>query len=159
MIEKGVDLMYKFGNSSKQRLATCHPDIVTIMNEVIKVFDFSVLEGLRSDEQQIEYFKTGKSHLDGIKRKSKHQDDGSGLSRAIDIMPYAKGTNAFSGEEKDTRRFYFLAGLVKMAAARLLEEGKISHKIRWGGDWNSNNLFDDQKFDDLPHFELVPVQD
>ena len=36
-----------------------------------------------------------------------------------------------------------------MAAAKLLEEGKISHTIRWGADWNSNDLFDDNLFNDL----------
>lgn len=147
--------MYSFGKNSQLRLSTCHEDIVKICNEVIKVFDFSVLEALRTDQQQMIYFSEGKSKLDGVTKKSKHQDNGSGKSMAIDIMPYARGTNAFSGKEKDLRRFYFLAGLMKMAAVELKKEGKITHDIRWGGDWNSNNLFDDQSFDDLPHFELI----
>jgi peptidoglycan L-alanyl-D-glutamate endopeptidase CwlK len=28
-------------------------------------------------------------------------------------------------------------------------------KIRWGGDWNGDLQFRDEKFKDLPHFELV----
>ena len=147
--------MYRFGNRSRSRLDTCHPDMVMIMEEVIKLYDFSVLEGLRPLEKQQEYFETGRSKLDGVNKKSKHQDDGSGKSRAIDIMPYKKGTNAFSGQEKDQRRFYYLAGLVKATAERLKQEGKISHSIRWGGDWDGDDVYTDQNFDDLPHFELV----
>lgn len=155
--KKEIEAMYNFGNRSRQRLDTCHKDMVLIMEEVIKIYDFSVLEGLRTAEKQLEYFETGRSKLDGVKKKSKHQDDGSGLSRAIDIMPYKKGSNAFSGNKKDIARFYFLAGIVKATTAILLAEGKISHTIRFGGDWNSNDLFDDQNFDDLPHFELKSV--
>jgi peptidoglycan LD-endopeptidase CwlK len=150
--------MYSFGKRSKKRLDTCHPDMVLIMEEVIKIYDFSVLEGLRTAEKQLEYFETGRSKLDGIRKKSKHQDNGSGKSRAIDIMPWKNGTNAFSGKKKDISRFYYLAGLVKAIAYRLLEEGKISHTIRWGGDWDSDDIYTDQNFDDLPHFELRKIK-
>jgi len=146
--------MYSFGKRSRERLDTCHDDIIAIMEEVIKVYDVSVIEGIRTAEKQAEYFETGRSKLDGVHKKSKHQDNGFGKSEAIDIMPYKKGTNAFSGKEKDNRRFYFMMGLVKMAAAKLLEEGKITHDVRFGLDWDSDNIYTDQNFDDLPHFEL-----
>ena len=146
---------YKFSERSRKRLDTCHPDLIAICEEVIKVYDFAVLEGLRTLEKQREYYETGRSKLDGINKKSMHQADENGKSRAVDIMPYKKGTNAFSGKEKDIRRFYYLAGLIKMAAHKLLEEGKISHTIRWGGDWDCDDIYDDQNFDDLPHFELI----
>jgi len=151
--------MYNFGKRSRSRLDTCHPDLIKIMEEAIKVFDFSVLEGIRTTEKQQEYFETGRSKLDGIHKLSKHQDHGDGLSHAIDIMPYKKGANAFSGKQKDKARFYFLAGLIKGIAYRLLEEGKISHTIRWGGDWDSDDIFSDNSFDDLPHVELVKIRD
>lgn len=148
---------YNFGKRSRARLNTCHQDLIKICEEVIKVYDFSVLEGIRTAEKQLEYFETGRSKLDGVKKLSKHQDQGDGLSHAIDLMPYKKGSNAFSGKQKDLARFYYLGGLMKMAAAKLLEEGKISHTLRWGADWNSNDLFDDQNFDDCPHFELKKI--
>jgi peptidoglycan L-alanyl-D-glutamate endopeptidase CwlK len=147
--------MYKFSKKSKSKLSTCHKDIQTIMNEVIKVHDITILEGIRSTEQQQKYFKNGKSQLDGINHKSKHQDDGSGYSRAVDIMPYYKGFNPFTSEN-GPKSFYYLAGLVNGIASILLEEGKISHKIRWGGNWDSDmDFFSDSNFFDLPHFELV----
>lgn len=153
-----IKAKYHFGNTSRTRLATCHRDIITICNEVIRVYDFSVLEGLRPLYKQQEYFQTGRSKLDGVTRKSKHQDDGTGKSRAVDIVPYKRGHNAFSGRAKDNRRFYFLAGLIKMATAKLIAEGKITHDIRFGGDWDSDDIYSDQNFDDLPHFELVSIK-
>lgn len=147
--------MYKFGEASKKRLNTCHPDLILICEEVIKVYDFAVLEGIRTMQQQQEYYSLGRSQLDGVKNKSKHQDNGTGKSMAIDIIPYKKGENIFSGKEKDNRRFYYLAGLMKMTALKLKSEGKITHDLRWGGDWDSDDIYSDQNFDDLPHFELV----
>ena len=149
--------MYTFGKRSRTRLETCHPDIIKIMEEVIKIYDFSVLEGLRTAEQQAEYFETGRSKLDGVNKKSKHQDNGSGKSRAIDIMPWKEGENAFSGKQKDLRRFYYLAGIVKSVAYILLQKGEISHGVIWGGDWDSDDVYTDQNFDDLPHFELRKI--
>lgn len=147
-------MAYSFGNKSQERLDTCHQDIQAILNELIKIYDFSVLEGHRTTETQQHYFATGKSKLDGVTRLSKHQ---SFPSMAVDIMPYKKGTNAFSGNEYDDRRFYMMMGMVKAIAERLYREGKITHKVRFGLDWNSNDLFEDQTFHDLPHFELIEV--
>ena len=152
-------MSYNFGKKSLKNLKTCHSDIQRILQEVIKYYDFSVISGIRTTEEQQALFKDGKSKLDGINKKSKHQGrkDGSGMkvSFAVDLMPYKKGTNAFSGKKKDLARFYFMMGLVKATAMRLLDEGTISHKIRFGMDWNSNDVYTDQSFDDLPHFELV----
>ena len=149
--------MDSYSETSMARLNTCHPDIVTIMMEVIKHYDCSILEGLRTTEKQQEYFNATppRTTLDGIIKKSKHQDDGTGLSRAIDIVPYKKGKKIFSGKEKDNRRFYFLMGMIRAISIKLLEEGKITHKVRFGLDWDSDDVFDDQNFDDMPHFELV----
>jgi peptidoglycan L-alanyl-D-glutamate endopeptidase CwlK len=156
-------MLYKFGKKSKKLLKTCHPDIQLILNEVIKFYDFSVISGLRTTKEQQSLFKAGRSKLDGINKKSKHQgkpdSDGNIVSYAVDIMPYKKGTNAFSGKKKDSARFYFLMGLVKGTAIKLLQEGRISHEVRFGLDWDGDDIFIDQHFDDLPHFELVPLKD
>lgn len=149
--------MYKFGKTSQSRLDTCHNDLQIILNEVIKFYDVSVLEGLRSTKKQQQYFTDGKSKLDGINKLSKHQDHGDGISYAVDIMPYLKGENAFSDSKADINRFYYLAGIMLGVSNMLLAQGKISHRLRWGGDWDSDHSFKDQTFNDLPHFELVKV--
>jgi peptidoglycan L-alanyl-D-glutamate endopeptidase CwlK len=159
--DEDIVMGYNFGKRSRSRLDTCHPDMIAICEEVIKIYDFSVLEGLRTLEKQQEYFETGRSKLDGVNKKSKHQGveiDGKLVSMAVDVMPYAKGTNAFSGKEKDNRRFYFMMGIFEAVANKLLEEGKIHHSIRFGLDWDGDHIYDDQNFDDLPHLELVNVK-
>ena len=153
--------MYRFGRKSKEQLLSCHPDIQLILNEVIKYYDFSILEGIRSTIRQGKLFKEGRSKLDGIKKKSKHQGKKYGnelVSYAVDIMPYKKGTNAFSGKKKDIARFYFLMGMVKAVSKKLLEDGLITHTVRFGLDWDSDDIFTDQNFDDLPHFELRKIK-
>jgi peptidoglycan L-alanyl-D-glutamate endopeptidase CwlK len=150
--------MYSFGRKSKANLSTTHIDIQTILNELIKIYDVSILEGLRTTERQKKLFNDKKSTLDGVLRKSKHQGqviNGKLTSMAVDIMPYKAGTNAFSGKIDDKSRFYYMMGLVKAISAKLLEEGKISHRVRFGLDWDSDDIFSDQSFDDLPHMELV----
>lgn len=144
--------MYTFGRKSKERLETCHPDIQLILNELIRYYDFSVLEGHRSQETQMKYFSEGKSTLDGVNKKSKHQ---SYPSMAVDISPYVKGVNMFT-DERGMVCFYHLAGMVIATAKRLKAEGLISHDIRWGGAWRTElNIFSGSTFFDGPHFELV----
>jgi len=47
------------------------------------------------------------------------------------------------------------AGYVMQRAVSLKEEGKISHALRWGGDWNQNTHIKDEDFKDFGHFELI----
>ena len=144
-------MAYNFGRRSHSKKITCHRDLQLILDEAIKVIDFSILEGARSLETQQEYFAQGKSKLDGVNKKSKHQvSDDEPLSRAVDIAPYPIDWN-------DSLRFAFLAGVMQSVATNLLEENKITHKLRWGGDWDSDNDFKDQTFFDFPHFELIKV--
>lgn len=131
--------MPKFGEQSLKRLDTCDERIQKVLNEVIKHYDFMILEGTRTVEQQQQYYKEGKSKLDGINKKSKHQ---SYTSLAVDIAPYPIDWN-------DSKRFYYLAGLVIATA------NSMGIKLRWGGDWDSDGDFKDNTFNDLPHFELV----
>jgi peptidoglycan L-alanyl-D-glutamate endopeptidase CwlK len=145
-------MSYSFGKRSLENFNTLHPDLQKILGELIMMYDFSIIEGERTLETQQKYFKEGKSKLDGINKKSKHQ---SSPSLAADIMPYKKGTNAFSGSELDNRRFYMMMGMVKAIADRLLIKGEISHRVRFGLDWDGDDTFKDQTFHDLPHVELI----
>lgn len=129
--------MASFGTSSRKKLETCHSDLVAVCELVIETYDFSVLEGHRSDERQEDLFRQGKSKLRA--GQSKHNNK---ISLAVDIAPYPIDWN-------DTSRFYFLAGLMFQASFDL------GVKIRFGGDWNQNFDFSDQTFFDLPHYELV----
>ena len=142
--------MYKFGNTSKSKLAECHQDIQTIMNEAILIsnVDFGIAEGHRTIEKQYQYFKEGKSKIDGINKKGKHNYK---PSLAVDIYPYFN-----SGAKWDNEHLSYLSGLIHAVTEILFKSGKITHKIRWGGNWDMDGIIlIDQSFDDRPHFELV----
>lgn len=148
--------MANFGKRSKEKISMAHPDLGAIHNFVIKYFDHSVYESLRTDEKQLEYFLAGKSKLDPRierKRKSaKHLKQSDGYSHATDSAPYPID---FGRSKQAKARFYMFAGYMFMASEILFDRGEITHKLRWGGDWDSDKKFDDQTFNDLPHFELV----
>lgn len=126
-----------FSRNSLNKLVTCDPKLQQVFAAAIRVYDFTVLHGIRSEEEQNQLFAEGKSKLQYP--KSKHN---SRPSKAIDVAPYPVDFN-------DTKRFYYLAGVVKGIAASL------GIKIRWGGDWDSDGDFKDNTFQDLCHFELV----
>lgn len=129
--------MAKFGNRSLKELQTCSKVLRLILTQAIELYDFSVLKGFRGEQEQNKAYREGKSKLQYP--ESKHNQT---PSRAVDIAPYPI-------DWEDKKRFYYLAGLIKGIAHA---EGV---KIRWGGDWDRDGDFDDQSFNDLPHFELV----
>lgn len=150
--------MYKFGKRSILHYNTLHKDLQLILDELIKIYDVSVIEGVRSEDRQTKLFIEGKSQLDGVVKKSKHQANKDGVSMAVDILPYYKGENAFSGKELDNSRFYFMMGLVKKITIDLIKNKKISHDIRFGLDWDGDNIYNDSNFHDLPHMELISIK-
>lgn len=129
--------MPKFGARSRENLSEVHPRLQEIFNEVIKYYDCSVIEGHRTEEEQNKLYSAGKSKV--IYPHSKHNKY---PSEAADVVPYPV-------DWSDTKRFYHFAGFVKGIAASL------GYKIRWGGDWDSDNDLGDQTFFDLPHFEII----
>lgn len=144
--------MYEFGETSKQKLATCHQDLQMIMGLAIMVskVDFGIAEGYRSLEKQMQYFREGKSKIDGVKVKGKHN---SMPSLAVDIYPFVNGKALWEDEHLS-----YLAGVIESVAQTLLRDGDIHHRIRWGGNWDMDGeLLIDQSFDDRPHFELVNI--
>jgi len=129
--------MPKFSQSSRNRLDTAHPYLQLVCNEVIKIFDFTVLEGHRGKKEQNDYYKRGLSKLQypGSKHNKKPAE-------AVDIAPYPV-------DWADIERFYYLAGHMKGVAH------KIGVGLRWGGDWDTDTEVDDEEFKDLIHFELA----
>jgi peptidoglycan L-alanyl-D-glutamate endopeptidase CwlK len=135
--------MPKFGAESLKQLSTSHKDLQTLFNEVIKYFDCKVIEGFRDERAQQEAFKNGHSKLQWPDGKHNHSP-----SFAVDVAPYPVNFN-------NIPRFYWFAGYVLATAQQLKLQGRITHDIRWGGDWNRNTNIDDEKFKDLFHYEIV----
>lgn len=130
--------MPRFGKRSKQRLKGVDSRLVNVLNEVVKYFDITVIEGLRSQERQNELVAQGKSKT----KFGKHVQ-----GKAVDIAPYPIDWNA-----RDD--FHYLGGFVLGVAS------KMGIDVRWGGDWSDSSLSKnarttkDNNFDDLVHFEI-----
>jgi len=131
--------MPRFGKRSKERLKGVDAKLQNVLNEVVKYFDITIIEGLRSQERQNELVAQGKSKT----KFGKHVE-----GKAVDIAPYPIDWKA-----RDD--FHYLGGFMLGMAA------SMGIKIRWGGDWNASSLFKGQRttkdnsFDDLVHFEIL----
>lgn len=147
--------MYKFGSNSSKQLQTCHPDLQLIFEMAIKMtkIDFSIIEGHRSVERQVQLYEESKTKKDGIIRKSKHNYL---PSKAVDIAIYHGHKYWRDKIIYDTKHLSYVAGIIMSCADILHANGDIEHLIRWGGNWDNDGvLMLDQSFQDLPHFELI----
>lgn len=129
--------MPSFSARSRERLETCDQRLVAVFHEVVKHFDCTILEGWRSEENQNEAFRTGKSKLkypDGNHNKQP--------SFAVDVVPYPV-------DWENLDRFRYFAGFVMGIASQM------GTRLRWGGDWDGDTELRDQRFVDLPHFEVL----
>ena len=130
-------MMPSFGQRSRQRLTTCHTDLQILLEAVVQHYDCTIIQGHRGEDFQNEAFETGKSKLPWP--MSKHNKI---PSLAVDVAPWPIDWD-------DLNRFRVFGGFVLGVAATL------GINIRWGGDWDGDWVFNDQRFNDLPHFELL----
>ncbi len=137
--------MPNYGKRSRKQLGTCHRDLQTIFSAILPYIDHSIIEGTRDEETQNRYFNEGKSKI-----KYPNGKHNSTPSMAVDVVPYPEGYG-------DVKKMILLAGYVMCITEQLYREGKIEHKIRWGGDWDSDKDLKDQTFNDYPHYELYYV--
>ena len=144
--------MPKFGRRSREHLETCHQDLQTLFNAVIQEIDCSVTCGYRNKEDQDKAVASG--HSKAVYPSGPHN---ANPSTAVDVYPYP-----ISYEDLD--RYYYFAGWVLAKAEILRNVGEITHKIKWGGNWDGLNngkidfSYNRKKgvLDDKPHFELIP---
>tara|TARA_Y100001972_G_C7581363_1_gene291588 strand:+ start:547 stop:927 length:381 start_codon:yes stop_codon:yes gene_type:complete len=125
--------MYKFGKRSKQRLKGVDHRLIMILDELIKIMDVTIIEGLRSGKRQEELLKKGATKV----KYSKHME-----GKAVDLAPYP-----IDWEDRDT--FHYMAGMVRGIGHIL------NIKVRVGADWDSDGNTKDNSFDDLVHIELL----
>ena len=95
--------MPKFGKRSKDRLKGVNPKLVNILNELIKIMDVTIIEGLRSKERQKELLAQGKSKT----KYSKHLE-----GKAVDLAPYPI-------DWEDRERFHYMGGMLRGIAKQL----------------------------------------
>lgn len=134
--------MPRFSARSRKRLDTCHPDIQRVLLFAIEHGpDFAVLQGHRGKRAQTAAVAAGHSQLPYP--RSRHN---TRPSLAVDVAPWPIDWG-------DLNRFRFLAGFLLGAAA------VMGIRLRWGGDWDRDFSEGDERFRDLPHFELLPDGD
>ena len=136
--------MPELNKRSKDILKGCHKDLQLIAEKVSEEYPCVVISGHRGKDEQNLLFHSGRSKLEFP--DSKHNEM---PSEAIDIIPFPVNWT-------DRESFYSLGGYIRGIAKRLLEEGLITHRVRWGGDWDNDFNLKDQSFIDLPHVELIP---
>ena len=126
--------MAHFSAISKDRLASCDDRLQQLFNEVIKHFDCRIIEGHRTNAKHQQY----------LAQKASRRVDSLHLrtpSLAVDVAPYPI-------DWEDLNRFRYFGGFVKGIAAML------NIPIIWGGDWDNDTQVNDQRFNDLIHFEI-----
>ena len=134
--------MPRFSEKSRAILDTCDAKLIRIAEIAINRVDFSVISGHRGQEEQTKLLMEKRSHL-GFPH-SKHNKT---PSMAFDLMPYPMIGDWNTPE--NIKRFVLLGGYM------IGLSGIMGIKLRWGGDWNGNFDMTDQRFHDLPHFELL----
>jgi len=135
---------------SQNRLATCHPDLQLLFNTVLQIFNCSVTCGHRGQAEQDIAFASGNS-----KKKWPDGEHNSLPSMAIDVRPIPTGFKLDDNNRNHIKYYYHFAGIVLGVADMLFQQGRMTHRVRFGGDWNTNDNFEDNSFNDLYHWELV----
>lgn len=136
--------MPQFSETSRQRLLTCDSRLVAVCSDAIRWFDFSVICGHRSNEEQDALYAQGRTAPGDIVTQlrggqSIHNTD---PSRAVDLAPWVRGRGIVWD---DVGLFHELYGVILCCAARRGIE------IEWGGHWRT--------FKDRPHFQVSPRED
>lgn len=133
-------MTFAFGPSSLARLDTCDVRLQQVAKRALEdaPFDFGIVCGFRGREEQEKACAEGKSQVHWPNGKHNCKP-----SRAFDFVPFVDGKSDW----KDIQKFKDLAHHLLMTADRL------GIRLRWGGDWNMNNVEDD-KWYDRPHIEL-----
>ena len=129
-------MKFNFGKSSEKRLNGVDQDLVKVARKALYygIMDFSVVQGIRTIEEQEKLYAQGRTqpgHIVTWTMKSKHLE-----GNAIDIAPYINGRIDWNGPDN----FNILSALMFRAAMEL------SSQIKWGGFWTVK---------DRPHFEII----
>lgn len=120
--------MFKLGMKSKWKLRGVHQDLIKVVERAIEIseVDFTVLEGLRTEERQLQLVASGASKT----MKSRHI-----TGHAVDLGALIGGKISW-----DWPVYSKIADAMKKASKEL------NIPIEWGGDWKT--------FKDGPHYQL-----
>lgn len=151
-------MSFQLSTRSLTKLQGVDERLVAVVRRAIEIttVDFGVVDGVRTPEQQMEYFKKGVSQ---ISVGGKHVE-----GKAVDLMAYVGDRGSWELNLYDN-----IADAVKQAAI----ENNVA--VRWGAAWNVDDIrmwrgtmeeamnyyidtrrkLNKRPFIDAPHFELV----
>ena len=142
--------MFSFSARSLHNLQGVHPKLVAVVKRALEIspIDFTVLEGVRSQERQNELWAQGRtkpgSVVTWIQSTGTHGVQKDGYGHAVDLAPFPIDWN-------DHKRFDQLANTMFAAAKEL------GVTLRWGGNWDMDATIHERGESDRPHFELVNI--
>jgi peptidoglycan L-alanyl-D-glutamate endopeptidase CwlK len=133
--------MPHLSNTSRERLLSCDSRLIAVCSDAIAFFDFSVISGHRTNEEQDLLFAQGRVTDDAIVtyKRGGESIHNTNPSRAIDLAPWVSGRGIVWD---DVGLFGEMAGVI-LYCAHLRQI-----PIEWGGHWSS--------FKDRPHFQIPP---
>lgn len=134
--------MPSFSDTSKERLETCHPDLIKLFTRVIETRDCTILEGHRGLEEQNEAYRRGYSKL-----RYPHSLHNRLPSRAVDVLPYHELEPHLRYDDMDGN-LMFVGYVYAMA-------DQLGIRIRNGADWDMDYNIEDESFVDIAHWELL----
>lgn len=157
-------MAFFLGERSLRELDGVHANLVAVVKGAIEITtqDFTVHDGLRSADEQVEHFLNETSKLNGrphgVAFTYKGESYvGNGVSKhqtgeAVDLVPYANGKPTW-----DWELIFPVAEAVRAAA-----EG-LGVRLRWGGTWKeltgttepARDLHARHQGWDGPHYELL----
>ena len=140
-------MSYEYGDRSKRKLATCHPMLKTIAQDVLVVspYDISIIHGFRGEQLQNDLYDNNKSTKIWPDSKHNNTENGKPYSLALDFAPWVGSDINWN----DTHIFACIAGCFFVVAC---DRGV---RIRWGGDWDSDGSTKDQGLMDWGHIEII----
>lgn len=140
-------MSYVLSPRSTTNLEGVHPDLVAVVKRALELsaVDFTVLEGVRTQERQDELWAQGRTKpgavVTWIQTVGAHGVQPDGWGHAVDIAP-------FPIDWSNLYRFDQVAQAMFAAAKELDVE------LRWGADWDRDGNPRERGETDSPHFEL-----
>lgn len=127
--------MRKFSKRSLNNLEGVHPKLRAVVEAALQrsEVDFTVVEGLRTYERQVQLKKDGFSKT----LKSYHLKQSDGHGHAVDLYPYYNGSVQV---EPDKEKWL----MINKAMMECAEE--LGVNLTWGGNWKT--------IVDQPHYQI-----
>lgn len=149
-----------------------HPNLIKVLDLAISIsaIDFTIIEGVRSDEQCYINFGRGRTpqqciaggcppkysrpkdaKVTWVKHalSSNHRKKADGFGHAVDLYPYPVSL-VLGAKEKE-----YIPLFNQIADAMFKAAHELNISIRWGADWDRDKKLREAGETDNPHFELL----